>query len=625
MDPSPTSTASDPFIAAAVRLGLLDRSHVHSARQSLAEAGGDPGHAALRTGLLPPEAVDIVETILRPKEAVPGYEVTDLLGRGGMGVVYRARQLALDRDVALKTILISRMNSVGSAARFEHEARTVAQLVHPHIVQAYDFGRHSGRLYLAMEFVDGTNADALIRRLGSLSAGTVWGILRQAASGLAYAAGRGVVHRDIKPGNLLLFDPPEGFSLPAGCPMVKIADFGLARLVDPGNDQTRLTSENLVLGSPAFMAPEQFAGSDVDLRADIYSLGVTALQLFTGATPYDGLPLTQMVTRKTSDVSAVEAFAGAARLDPATRALLSRMTARDPAERPETYAVLISAIDQIISGQKQQSIEAVAEGTPRTVEFTRADTGAIVNAGVRPSSPAVTPANDKPLVRRPAAWRGGRTVALAVLIGLAVVSAGWWGFGPNYSSSVRRVPLQATQFSPAVFNGVNLSNWKTISGNWGVDKESPVVLGNSGSLSTRLVRRGGGGKPQTLPAWRLELLVQRRDAQAAGVEFGFAGQAAPATPRYAVRLTEGKAELVRRSSDTSPWVPAGSPMPIVTREEHAIEIERNPGGWFVAVDSTEIGSLPVDAKDEGAEVRLMVEGGPAGFSDITVTELRPVQ
>ena len=244
------------FVALAVQLGLLEPEQADAARVTLGDSQSDPAQTALRTGLLAPEAVDIIETLRRPLDVVPGYEILGLLGRGGMGVVYRAKQLALDRVVALKTILVSRMAAAGSIARFEQEARTVAQLVHPHIVQAYDFGRQSGRLFLAMEFVAGATGEALVRKLGPLAEETVLSILRQSASGLMHAWSRGVVHRDVKPGNLLLTDPPQGFGLPGEWPMVKIADFGLARLVDPIGADTRLTAENLALGSPPYMSPE---------------------------------------------------------------------------------------------------------------------------------------------------------------------------------------------------------------------------------------------------------------------------------------------------------------------------------------------------------------------------------
>ena len=171
------------------------------------------------------------------------------------------------------------------------KAQALARLTHPHIVAAYDFGRHEGRLYFAMELVIGEDADKLIRRKGALDEWAVWGMVRQAAAGLAHAAHHGIVHRDIKPANLLLVDPPMGFPLPAGLPMVKIADFGLAQLAASTDERTRLTSVGDAVGSPNYMSPEQMLGGPVDLRTDIFSLGASAFHMLTGKPPQAGKTL----------------------------------------------------------------------------------------------------------------------------------------------------------------------------------------------------------------------------------------------------------------------------------------------------------------------------------------------
>src|SRR5262249_10994866 len=159
--------------------------------------------------------------------------------------------------VALKMVLVNRLADVGAIRRFEQEAQVVAQLSHPNVVAAYDFGRHEGRVYFAMELVLGEDVQKLVRRQGSLDEWTAWGLGRQAAAGLAHAWQRKIVHRDIKPGNLLLLEPPAGFPLPAGLPLVKIADFGLTQLVASANEAPRLTSIGTAVGSPHYMSPEQ--------------------------------------------------------------------------------------------------------------------------------------------------------------------------------------------------------------------------------------------------------------------------------------------------------------------------------------------------------------------------------
>src|SRR5262249_28528733 len=147
-------------------------------------------------------------------------------------------------------------------------------------------GRHEGRLYFAMELVEGEDVEQRVEQRGPLDEATAWGLARQAASGLAHAAGFGIVHRDVKPANLLLVEPPAGFPLPHGLPLVKIADFGLAFLAEEAETRTRLTATNATVGSPHYMPPEQLEGASVDVRADIYALGATVYHMLAGQPPF---------------------------------------------------------------------------------------------------------------------------------------------------------------------------------------------------------------------------------------------------------------------------------------------------------------------------------------------------
>ncbi|MFO1019945.1 MAG: serine/threonine-protein kinase [Planctomycetales bacterium] len=268
---SDLSARSSLFWTLAVQRGLLTEEAARTLQEEASSADLRPGELVLRKALLDPVQVDIVETLLRPHDIVPGYELEDVLGHGGMGVVYRARQKNLNRTVALKTILINRMLDSKAAARFEQEAIAIGRLQHPHIVNAFDFGRHEGRLYLAMEFVRGKDLEHLIVHEEELDEALVLGLARQAVLGLAYAARTGVVHRDIKPANLML-DQSGDLGL-GEIPTVKIADFGLAFLTDDSESRTRLTADNAAVGSPHYIAPEQLQQSHVDFRADIYALG----------------------------------------------------------------------------------------------------------------------------------------------------------------------------------------------------------------------------------------------------------------------------------------------------------------------------------------------------------------
>jgi serine/threonine protein kinase len=145
---------------------------------------------------------------------IPGYEILSVLGRGACGVVYRARQLKLDRIVALKTVQLQSPSRSTALARFELEAVALAKLQHPNIVNVFDYGHHDGQVYMAMELLDGEDLERRLRRLGRLDDRTAWTIARQTAAALSHAAALGIIHRDIKPANLFLVPPPTGFGLP---------------------------------------------------------------------------------------------------------------------------------------------------------------------------------------------------------------------------------------------------------------------------------------------------------------------------------------------------------------------------------------------------------------------------
>ena len=205
----------------------------------------------------------------------PNLEVTEILGQGGMGVVYKARQPQLDRFVALKILPDEAEKDPAFAERFSREAKALAKLSHPNIVSVYDFGRAEGHFYLMMEFVDGMNLRQL-EHSKKLSPQEALAITPKICDALQYAHEEGVVHRDIKPGNILIDRKGR----------VKIADFGLAKMLGQESKDLSLTGEHAVMGTPHYMAPEQMNSSKaVDHRADIYSLGVVIYEMLTGELP----------------------------------------------------------------------------------------------------------------------------------------------------------------------------------------------------------------------------------------------------------------------------------------------------------------------------------------------------
>lgn len=606
-DPYPPAIAAATFCDVACRLGYLSGDDARRVHAESERAGRPPGQTALELGLLDPVQVDAAETLLKPLEAVPGYEILDVLGRGGMGMVYLARQISLGRIVALKTVLISRMHDPAALRRFEQEARVLAQLRHPHVISIYDFGSSSGRLYFAMERVEGSDVAGLLERNGPLDERTALAIARQAAAGLSHAERQGIVHRDIKPANLMLVEPPDGYPLPAGVPMVQIADFGLALLTEQAESCTRLTSDNATVGSPHYMAPEQFQGSRVDVRADIYSLGATVYEMLVDRAPFDGLTLPQIIGRKLS--SGPEPLASLRfDLSRGTIALVERMMARDPQQRPQSYAALIAEIDAILPTASAAPSGTFEHSGPRAGQATviglHADTR-VLRAPETGVSPRLTRGR----------WRVG--IGIGTLL-LAAAGVGVWTRW-NRDPDPQRVDMVETGPARYLFNGTSMLGWNILSGEWTVPPGESVIVGREGRSSRTLFKDVGG--EFAAPDWyRLVLLVQPQDGAAAEVHFGLAAVEGRNGPRYVLQFTSQAASVDQRDNDAAE---PSEPLQIVrVGGLAAVTLERLPTGWFITVNDQPLEPLPLRER-ELPEFRLAATGGAARFSDIELSELAP--
>ena len=224
--------------------------------------------SAMKSGFVPPKPEELAGQF-------PQLEILELLGKGGMGAVYKARQLDLDRLVAVKILPPEIGSDPAFAHRFAREARTLAKLSHQNIVSVYDFGKVDGQYYFMMEYVDGANLRHLMES-NRIQPEAALAIVPQLCEALQFAHQQGVVHRDIKPENILVDKQGQ----------VKIADFGLVKLLDKDTEEHRLTGTRQAMGTLHYMAPEQMQGaSSVDNRADIYSLGVVFYEMLTGQLP----------------------------------------------------------------------------------------------------------------------------------------------------------------------------------------------------------------------------------------------------------------------------------------------------------------------------------------------------
>ena len=329
------------------------------------------------------------------------YDIVSLMGYGGMGAVYEAIQRNMDRRVALKYIP---SHDPVTAARFEREAQTVSKLRHPNTVTVFDFGQaDDGFLFLSMELLSGRELTDLIEQESPLAPERAVHIASQICRSLAEAHSTGIVHRDIKPDNVILIDVD-------GDPdVVKVLDFGIAKAVEREDQQT-LTGDGRVIGTPRYMSPEQILSDEIDHRSDIYSLGCILFEMLCGAPPFEAPTNTALMISHTKD--APPPFSQ--RLDEQTlqqipvglEQVVRRAMAKDPADRPQTTDDLRTELEEALTAHKQG----------RPVE--RSD-GELFDASTSPTAGAEPPTTE------PATSQGpNKTLIAAVIAALLAVIGG---------------------------------------------------------------------------------------------------------------------------------------------------------------------------------------------------------
>ena len=283
-------------------------------------------------------------------DVIGRFELLERLGRGGMGVVFKARDLGDHSTVALKLIRLDLAagekpgweSSEAIRARFRREARLLAEINNPHVAQMIEFSEDQGRAYLALEFVDGENLDELIKRDGRLTEARALEIALGIARGLEPAHQRGIIHRDLKPDNVLLTrNPPQ---------QVKLIDFGLARR-EWDAESSRLTLTGMIVGTPRYMSPEQCDAGELSVRTDVYSVGVTLYQMLTGRLPFESGTLAGLIAlHRQADPPPLEERAP--ETSEATRRLVSSLLAKRPEDRPGDAGIVAEMIERILRGQE---------------------------------------------------------------------------------------------------------------------------------------------------------------------------------------------------------------------------------------------------------------------------------
>src|SRR5438477_453925 len=260
------------------------------------------------------------------------------LGRGAMGITYKAFDTNLRVNVALKVINSKLLESSVAQQRFLREARAAAQLRHPNVASVFHLGTSGNAFYYAMEFVDGETLESFIRREGPVSPVMALRITLQVTRALAAATRHHLVHRDIKPANLMLVKDDDDF-------LVKVIDFGLAKSIKHTDDEDLATlSMGGFVGTPHFASPEQLEEKQIDVRSDIYSLGVTLWYMLTGNPPFTG-SIAQVMGHHLHTAPPFEQLAS---LPEPLRGLLAQMLAKDPGERPQTPAAVRHELERCI-------------------------------------------------------------------------------------------------------------------------------------------------------------------------------------------------------------------------------------------------------------------------------------
>jgi serine/threonine-protein kinase len=326
------------------------------------------------------------------------YRIARKLGQGGMGAVYEALHIKLDKRVAIKILLDKHAHTAGLVQRLEQEARLASSIGDSHIVDVADIGEtDDGRTFIVMELLDGQSLGHLLARPDGIPEARIVALVAQAARALAAAHAKGVIHRDIKPENLFVLDR-------GGADFVKILDFGISKLVRSDADDPKLTGTGLVIGTAAYMSPEQARGDDVDHRADVYALGVVMYEAATGRLPFLGDNYLKMLRQVVSDEPPTPRSIRPA-ISEGFERIAAKAMAKNPDDRYADANELANALDGLLGGK------VTAATTPsRPAKAAKL---------VRPANPTAPTMPEVPVVRR--RWLVPAGLSIAAVVAIVIV------------------------------------------------------------------------------------------------------------------------------------------------------------------------------------------------------------
>jgi serine/threonine-protein kinase len=479
------------------------------------------------------------------------FEITGVLGEGAMGTVYLAHDPQIERPVAIKTLRLETGGEQGEeiASRFLKEAKLAGRLQHPNIVTIYEAGRDQGVDFIAMEYIDGESLHRMLSK-SAFSLSQRLEVVRQVALALEHAHERGVLHRDIKPGNILITRDGR----------VKVADFGIGKLLTAGGDLTRTGQ---MVGSPAYMSPEQIRGEKIDGRSDFFSLGVVLYELLTGSRPFPGDTITTLVYQilHTEPRDPLQLRSD---LPPAAREVFARLLAKAPGKRPAGAKEFLREVGAI-----EEELREPAAGIPA------APVGSWKEQGAAPPESAgeTSSSEQEPAARAPRSVMTYLLGAAVVLLAAAILIAIWRRTGQPAEKSAALEPPSAVPTAVRV-------------GPTAAAVEAPA--------------------PAPAPVETVEPLPTRgpREAAAASVGEPRSGDApAPRRPTASPRAARAQPPPARESPEAS--IPAGPPADKVYRTRRYAKFGVSPDQARIFLDGRYVG-VADDWDDHGGGKTLEI-------------------
>ena len=445
---------------------------------------------------------------------IPGYDIQGEIGEGAMATVYLATQRSLERKVALKVMAAALAADPSFCERFLREGKTLARLSHPNTVTIHDIGNVGELYYMAMEYLP--NGTLKERIAAGLSPEQGLGYIRQIASALGYAHAQGLVHRDVKPANILF--RADGTAV--------LSDFGIAKSLD---DRTQFTQAGFAVGTPSYMSPEQARGQDIDGRADLYALGVVLYEILVGELPYNGNDaLSTALAHLTEPLPELPLHHGR------YQHILSKLLAKDPSERYADAAALLAALDSLPAAEPEVEATLIqplslpplpstdlAGLTPVSIEIPQQAPAPQPPPAPVPAAEPVRASNPPPKGPAASSSRGPRLAlaGVAVAVALAVAGAGYWWLSGDSKDPVSK-PATSTSVSPTA-SGASLPASQAQSQAPAADADGgqrPLLMAGKKTLFQRVLSKPGasfssapGAAPgKALPAFSVLYVYQRK-------------------------------------------------------------------------------------------------------------------